>query len=183
MLSDGTGAVAEVAAGAFAVIFIGAALGKIEGFGGWAELVARFPLRPTLQVIALFGVPLVELCIAMLIILRPALGLAACAALLTGFALVLARYLTQLRGADCRCFGNLSRARIDARLILRNLLLAVVAGAVAVIAWVTAASTVRPLVFASVLVTGLLFLVVSEYRLLPRIAGIGELGQPPRTDG
>jgi hypothetical protein len=177
--SSATGrALGEAAAAGFAVVFIGASLGKIESFQSWAQLLARFPVRPAQRTIALFVVPTLELATAVLIIVAPALGLIAGAALLAAFALVLLRYLSALRGADCGCFGNLGRGRIDVRLIVRNIVLAVVAGGVSALDWASDVSSIGPLVLALAFLVGLIVVLLSAYRSLPQIAGVGELPEP-----
>lgn len=108
-----------------------AAAAKVVGFAGWKGLAERLtPSRP-LRSVARSGLPLLEAVVAVLCWAEPALGLAAAAALLGGFAVALVALRDRLAGAGCNCFGPLFHSRIGPGLVIRNSLLAVAAAAAA----------------------------------------------------
>ena len=171
---------AEVVASTFGILLIGAAAAKLEGIHGWTMLIRKFPFPTTVKQTVWIGIPLTELGIGTLALVRPAFGLAAACLLLLLFAGALSRYLGSIRGAECRCFGNVGASNIDVRLIARNLGLAVVALVAAVGAWTTDANAIPPLQIAVIATVALLAVVLAEYRSLPRAPDVGELSAPPQ---
>jgi hypothetical protein len=158
------------------VVFIGAAVTKLDALPSWTALVARFPVAPPLRRAITFALPGIELLIGVAVVIAPQAGLALCAAVLAIFAAVLFVLLPQLRGADCHCFGAIASARVDLRLIVRNLVLGAVAGAASGISWTRGDPGAVPVLeFAAVALAAVLAVLLTSYRALPKLDHIGEL--------
>lgn len=113
---------------AFALLLSGAALGKADAWRSWTESAAQFVTSgytPFLR----WGVPVIEVAIAVLIIISPGVGLAAASALFGAFALGALLLQRRHAGVACNCFGSLSRSRMGMPLVIRNALLAALSGA------------------------------------------------------
>lgn len=127
---------ADVAAGACALLFLAAALGKLNSWGQWSRLTADVPGPAVLGRVVRFAVPAAESTIVVLTVGWPIAGLATGAVVLAVLAFgvwILAR--TLLTGRECNCFGAIAPAAISQRLAGRNIALA----ALAVAGWYLAA--------------------------------------------
>jgi hypothetical protein len=130
---------AQVLAGGYATFLLVVALAKLDGWQAWSVsllgwLPAGLPVRAVRS-----AIPALEASVALLLLLAPAAGLLAAAALLGGFGIGILILGRRAEGKDCGCFGTLLPGRIDHGLAARNLLLAALAAAAAVLAWTAAA--------------------------------------------
>lgn len=126
-------AIGTLLAGAFAVLFASAALQKARGFRHFAEVFRAYRLLPASLPVAA-AVPVLELAVAAGLLL-PATRTAAAvtgAALLLLYALAIGVNLRRgRRELSCGCGGPEDRRPIAAWMIVRNGLLAVALGSVA----------------------------------------------------
>lgn len=126
---------ADVAAGAFALVFLAAALGKLDSWGEWSHLNEEMPGPALLGRAVRVMVPALEGVIFVLCFVLPIVGLAAAAAVLAVFAVAVWFLARRLAGRECNCFGAIAPATISPRLAARNIALAVVAAAGWYAAW------------------------------------------------
>src|SRR6266567_2537221 len=155
-------ALGEVAAGACALLFLAAALGKLDSWEQWSRLTKEIPAPAVLG----RAVRVVVLSFAW-----PAAGLASGTAVLAVFALAVWLLARRLSGRECGCFGAIAPATIGPRLAVRNAALAIVAAA----GWHLARQENLPgLSLGQVLVTvlaGAIALMIFQYRRLRQAAG------------
>lgn len=126
--------VAEIAAGACALVFMAAALGKLDGWRRWAQLTEDISGPPFIGRFVRFAVPGVEGTIVVLSYASPTVGLAAGAVALGSFAAGVSLLARQLAGRECNCFGAIAPGTIGPHLATRNSILALAA----IAAWYTA---------------------------------------------
>jgi hypothetical protein len=144
---------AEIAAGAFALVFVAAAVGKVDSWGPWSRLTEEIPGPGVLGRVVRIAVPAAEGAIVVLSLASPVIGLAAGAIILGGFALAVWTLARQLAGRECNCFGAIAPATISSRLASRNIALAILAAA----GWYAARrESLQAMSFSKVLVTALL---------------------------
>jgi hypothetical protein len=174
--------VVQLVAAVFAVVFIGAAIGKADAFSSWTALVERFPVGPRLRRSITFALPIVEILVGVVVLVTPAAGLAVCSFVLASFATLLFVFMPELRGADCRCFGAVAPVPIDLKLVLRNVVLGVVAAGASAFSWMLPRlGHVPGLEFAVVALTAVLAVLVVTYKGLPTWDHVGELNPPETT--
>lgn len=125
----GVNVVAVIAAGGCALVFLAAALGKVDSWGPWSRLSEQIPGPPLLRRVVLFAVPGTETVIAVLNFVWPIAGLAAGTVALAVLAVAVALLARRLAGRECNCFGAIAPATIGPRLAMRNVALALLAGA------------------------------------------------------
>jgi hypothetical protein len=163
----------RLCAAAYGVLFILAAVSKLDSWTNWsATAAALFGDRRLAQAVR-FATPAIEAVVGGLALIVPGAGLVASAALLALFAataLVKARHHA---GYACNCFGALMPSRVGYGLAVRNL--AMLAPAVVVLVFASAADArPQPLEAPALLVLVVavaLFLVLSEYvRLNARVS-------------
>lgn len=163
-------ALADIAAGACGLVFLAAALGKLDGWGEWSRLTEEIPGPAVLGHSVRFAVPAVESAIVVLSFASPTVGLAAGAAVLACFAVAVWLLAPRLSGRECNCFGAIAPARIGPHLAGRNMVLAVlVAGGW----WVARRENLQALSFSKVLVIalfGAIALSLDQFRRLRRVA-------------
>lgn len=119
---------AEIAAGACALVFIAAAVGKADSWDSWKRLTQEIPGKAVVGRAVQIFVPALEGAIAVLAFVSPVLGLAGGAIVLAGFAVVAWWLAQRLAGRECNCFGAIAPATISQRLAARNIALAMLAG-------------------------------------------------------
>lgn len=127
-------AAVEIVAAALGVVMTGAVLGKLDAWGRWANTMYR--LVPWSRILARrlrHAIPAVEAVVALLLFVRPIVGLVACATLLGVFAVAVALLARDHAGEDCACFGTVVSSRIGLGLAARDAALAAIAGGLA--AW------------------------------------------------
>lgn len=115
---------ADFAAGACALLFLAAALGKLDRWEAWSGLCAQIPGPPKLGRVVQSLVPIIEGAIVILCFVQPTIGLAAGAVVLAGFAIAVGLLARRLGGEECNCFGVVAPATISPRLATRNVVLA-----------------------------------------------------------
>ena len=124
----------QIIAGGYATFLFVVALAKLDGWQVWSASVAEWlPVGLPIRAVCI-AVPAIEVLTAVLLLLAPATGLLAAAALLGVFGggvLLLSR---RAQGKDCGCFGTLLPSRIGRGLAVRNLLLAAVAAVAGLLA-------------------------------------------------
>lgn len=131
-------AIVEIATAALGVVMAGAALGKLDAWGRWANTMYRLVPRSRILARRLrYAIPVVEGVVVVLLFARPVVGLAACALLMTVFAVAVAVLARTHAGEDCACFGTVVSSRIGVGLAVRDAVLAVLAAGLA--AWTLAA--------------------------------------------
>ena len=116
------------------VVFAVAAVAKLADQAGTRRAIEDFGVVPRLAPAGALVLPTVELAIAATLLpaaTAPWAGFAA-AALLLVFGAAVARSLRVGSAPDCNCFGGLTQTEVGRGTLLRNLLLAVLAGLVAV---------------------------------------------------
>ena len=121
-----------VALGAVAAMFALAAAGKATSRSSWLALVSTIIGGSSRARVLAITLPAIEIVIAAAVVGWPAGGLPAAAALLVIFGVAVASLSRRLRGVSCNCFGALVPDHIGARLALRNLMLALVCGALSI---------------------------------------------------
>lgn len=119
---------ADVAAGASALVFLAAALGKLDSWRQWSRLCEEIPGPGVLGRVVRIMVPALEGIIVVLSFAFPIVGLAAAALALTGFGLAVLLLARRLEGHECNCFGAIAPGTISQRLAARNVTLAGVGG-------------------------------------------------------
>jgi Methylamine utilisation protein MauE len=117
--------VADVAAGACALLFMAAVLGKLDSWPDWSRLTKDFPGPTAFGNAVRVVVPAVEASIVVASFAVPTVGLAAGAVVLTCFAVAVWVLGRQLAGRECNCFGAIAPATISPRLAVRNAGLAI----------------------------------------------------------
>ena len=122
-------ALGDVAAGACALLFLAAALGKLDSWEQWSRLTSEIPAPVVLRRAVRVVVPAVECVVVVLCFAWPAVGLASGTAVLAVFALAVWLLARRLSGRECGCFGAIAPATIGPRLAVRNAALAIVAAA------------------------------------------------------
>lgn len=120
----------EIVAGAYAVLLLAAAVGKLDGWRRWSTTSYRLlPQRRVLARRVRVMVPLTEAAVALLTFVRPSYGLIACGGLFLAFAAAVSVLGRNAAGEDCGCFGALLPSEIGTALVMRNLGLAAPAAA------------------------------------------------------
>jgi uncharacterized membrane protein YphA (DoxX/SURF4 family) len=117
-----------------AAVFLAAALAKLASLRRTWARVRLFGIPETLAWPVAIGLPVTELLIAVLLIPDPtarAGGVLAAVALLA-FIAAIARLLARGEAPDCNCFGLLHSSRVGPGMVVRNLVLAMLAGVIAV---------------------------------------------------
>jgi uncharacterized membrane protein YphA (DoxX/SURF4 family) len=127
-------------------------LAGVFALAGAAKLRDRRGTTPSFRALGLppglaKAVPAAELLLAVGLVVLPGWSAAAALAVLAAFTTVLARAVRDGVAVPCNCFGSTSAAPVSAVEIVRNLLLAVVAGVA-----LTADGPRRPSIAAVVLV-------------------------------
>jgi methylamine utilization protein MauE len=125
--------VGQIGAGGFVILFAAAVAGKVDAPSAWRTLVQTIIQRRGAVLTIRFLVPAMELAVAAAIIAAPPFGLIAGAILLCAFAVVVALVGRNHPGTRCACFGSVGDATLGWQLATRNVLLAVVAAAVAAV--------------------------------------------------
>jgi hypothetical protein len=117
-------------------VFAVAAIGKLVGRSRTAETLAEFGVPESIRRPIAIALPLAELAIAAALLpaATAAWGALAAALLLAAFTAAVARTLLQGREVDCNCFGSLGPSRISRWILVRNVLLLVLAGGIAIAA-------------------------------------------------
>lgn len=118
---------------ALAAVFAFAAAGKLLDRSRSTTSLAEFGVPAPLVKPASFGLPTVELLVAICLLLVPTARAAATGALvlLAGFTGTVALAMRRGRKPDCHCFGSLGSKRIGTSVLIRNAMLAVIAAGVA----------------------------------------------------
>ena len=109
---------------AFALFFLGSALGKLDGWASWRESSRRWMPGAVPTKILQVGLPAAEGALAIVLVSAPATGLWAAAVFLTILAVGAAALIPSHRGNECGCFGTLTDGRIGWGLVARNVVLA-----------------------------------------------------------
>jgi len=157
---------ADLAAGACALLFLAAALGKVDSWAQWSRLSEELPGPASLGRTVRVMVPAAEGMIVVLSFALPAAGLAAGAVILAVFAVAVRVLARRLAGRECNCFGAIAPATISTRLTTRNIALALLA---AIGWWVVRHENLPAFSFPKVLVTllfGVIALMLVQYRRL-----------------
>ena len=163
-------ALGDVAVGACALLFLAAALGKLDSWEQWSRLTKEIPGPAVLGRAVLVIVPAVESTVVVLCFTWPAAGLASGTAVLAVFALAVWLLTRRLSGRECGCFGAIAPATIGPRLAARNAAFAIVAAAGWYVAW---HENLPRLSLGQVLVTvlaGAIALMLFQYRRLRQAA-------------
>lgn len=134
--------IAQFAAVAFSLLFVGAGLAKLDAPRSWAELVRRLPVRKGSATAMRRTLPAVEIGIGASLLVSPGVGSALATLALLAFSAAILVWRRELIGANCACFGAVATTRIGRRLLARNLLLAVLVGAL--FAWTVFAESTAP---------------------------------------
>lgn len=119
--------VADVAAGVCALIFLAAALGKVDSWTQWSRLSAEMPGPAFLGRMLRVVLPAIEGMIVLLSVGWPIVGLAAGTVFLGMLAVAVSLLVRRLAGRECNCFGAIAPATISPRLAGRNVTLAILA--------------------------------------------------------
>lgn len=114
--------VASATAAVYAVMFFAAAVTKIDSWPRWRATVVTLWRSSTVRVVQ-WGLPSVEVAVAVLIFFLPAQGLLAATGLLGGLAIGVGVLSRRRRGTPCNCFGALTPSTIGPALAGRNALL------------------------------------------------------------
>ena len=119
-----------------AAVFVVAAAGKLASRSRTVATLAEFGVPESIRRPIAIALPLAELAIAVGLLPAATAAWAAVAAalLLAAFTAAVARTLLQGREVDCNCFGSLGPSRISRWTMVRNVLLLVLAGGVAIAA-------------------------------------------------
>jgi Methylamine utilisation protein MauE len=129
----------EFACLALATFFGVSAIAKLDAWAFWISAVEVWlPKQVGTRPVAT-TIPVLELLTSALLVASPTSGLLAAGALLAIFAIGVALIAGKRSGVACGCLGRITSGSIGFRLVLRNAILATVAGALAV-----AARNLRP---------------------------------------
>lgn len=164
----------------YAVLFLGAALGKLDGWRRWTATSYR--LLPGHRVAARrvrVLIPAAEGAAATLAFVSPAVGLAACGGLLVFFAAVVAALSRRAAGEDCGCFGALMPDKLGPGLAVRDLAFALPALAAAVYATGAGVPALDGIAVVLALFVGLMAIVLAEFS---RTIGFAELRPAGKVD-
>lgn len=110
------------------VLFLIAAVGKVDAWPEWTELSRKLSGHRSIAAGIAFGLPLAEGAVAVTCVVEPRLGLAAAAALLAALACGVLIAHRRAGAAACNCFGAIAPGELGPRLALRNGALALIAG-------------------------------------------------------
>jgi hypothetical protein len=157
---------AHLAASASGLLFIAAALGKLDSWREWSQLTLELAGPSPLREVVRFMVPAIEAVVAILSFVWPPLGLAAAAAVLSVLAVGVRLVEPRLGGRECNCFGAIAPARISGRLVLRNAGLAAIAIAAFFAAWHADVRALSPLRVLATVLFGATGLMAVEYKRL-----------------
>jgi hypothetical protein len=170
-------AVGVLLAGAFALLFAGAALHKFTDLRHFAEVFRAYRIGPPVLAPLAVLVPLLELCVAAGLLLRDARALACAggALLLTIYAAAIAINLARgRRELTCGCGGPNDRRPIAAWMVARNLVLGALLAALLAPWGARALGAADVLtVGAGILIAALLYMSIDA--LLARVAPRGAL--------
>ncbi len=113
-------------------VFVVAAVGKLLDRRGTRQALSQFGVPGPFVPIGAVALPLLELAVAgaLTVTASARWGAAAALALLLTFTLAIAANLARGRTPDCHCFGQIRSGPVDSRTIVRNGILAVLAGLV-----------------------------------------------------
>lgn len=119
------------------LVFAVAAVAKLADQGGTRRAIEGFGAPSRVAPAGALALPIVELAIAAALLpaATAAWGGLAATALLLVFSAAVARSLRAGSAPDCNCFGGLTQTEVGRGTLLRNLLLAALAGLVAASAW------------------------------------------------
>jgi hypothetical protein len=117
-----------------ALVFVVAAVGKLADHAAFRRSLSGFRVPATLVGPAAVALPLAELAVAGLLVPQQTASAAAWAALglLVVFSIAIARALARDERPDCGCLGRAHSAPVSGGLLVRNGVLAALAGAVAI---------------------------------------------------
>lgn len=119
------GTIVAATAAVYTVTMFLAGFSKVDGWSRWRATVSDFmPQRPVEQLALLYGLPLAEVAVGVLLLADTGAGFIAAATLLVVLAVGVFQLVESHRGAECRCFGAFAGSRIGVALAYRNLLLA-----------------------------------------------------------
>jgi Methylamine utilisation protein MauE len=162
----------QVLTAGYALFLSGAALAKLDRWSSWSSAASGWLPAWLPAKVARFGLPVVELLTAIVLIAAPTVGLVLAAALLGVFGIAVALLSPRQRGRECGCFGALMPSRIGTGLAVRDLALAVAAAVAALLASRSAVERFElPAIFLVVLV-GALGLLWAEDRRVRRIGQV-----------
>ncbi len=124
------GALGLVAALILAAVFAAAGTAKLADLEGTRTAVREFGAPEHLVAVLALALPATEILVAILLLRAPtrAVGAAGALALLGVFAAAIAVSLARGRTPDCHCFGQLHSAPASWKTLVRNALLAALAG-------------------------------------------------------
>jgi len=126
--SEGSSEIAgQVLVVGFWLIFVGSALGKLDGWNRWSSLASALPLTRRVSAAVRILLPLVEAALAGVLVAVPVAGLAGSALLLAVFAVAVVIFARRIGPAECACFGALTPTRLGNGLAARDALLAATA--------------------------------------------------------
>jgi Methylamine utilisation protein MauE len=160
--------VVQMCAAAFGLLFVGAALGKLDSWHSWVEAVARLPLSQPLQRPVSVLLPLCEAGLGVLVVTAPAAGLAAAAALLAFFGVAVMALRKVLAGQECNCFGATMRMEIGSKLALRNFALSALAVVASVLAARLDVRALTGIELVATLLAGLVAMMLGELARMRR---------------
>jgi thiol-disulfide isomerase/thioredoxin len=120
-----------------AIVFALASVSKLADLSGSREAVVNFGVPDSLARPLGTLLPLVEMAVALALLPAPTARYGAICAfvLLLAFAAAIARAMARGEAPDCHCFGQLHSAPAGWRALVRNLVLAALAGVVVVAGW------------------------------------------------
>jgi hypothetical protein len=118
---------AAISAGACALLFVAAVLGKLDSWAQWSRLTDEIPGPLPLGRAVRVVVPVIESGIVVLSFAHPSIGLATAAFFLLSLAGAVWLLSRILAGRECNCFGVMAPSTITPRLAQRNIALALLA--------------------------------------------------------
>ena len=161
-------AVTDSLAVAIGLLLLAASLGKIDAWRRWKETATALFTGPNWLARGLaFVIPVTEGLIALLVLVRPRLGLVLAAALFLSLAVGVIGLAHRSSGTPCACFGAMMPSNIGPMLAARNLGLAVLAAGIALGGRPERISTSY---LGIVAVVTLYLVLFDEYRRMPRIS-------------
>jgi hypothetical protein len=167
--------VGDIAAGACALLFLGAVLGKLDSWSQWERLTGDFPGPVGAGRVVRVLLPVIEGSIVLLSLAFPRIGLAIGIAVLLCLAGGAWHLTKKLQGRECNCFGVIAPTRITPRLALRNAALAVLLAG----GWYTAQhDKLQTLSLSAVLATllcgGIVLMLLQSHRLIATVRTVGQ---------
>ena len=152
------------------LVMIVAALSKVDGWLSWRRTTRNWFGSGRRGRITTYAIPTSEATAGVAAIVAPAIGMTLIASLLCAFSVGAYILSRKHYGESCNCFGALMPSKLGRELVMRNVFAALVAIALASLAWSNDVDAASPRAVFLIVFSGVLGLTVAEYRIMRRHA-------------